>query len=383
MATAWKDGPKWRGAYRDPSGKQVSKSFTTKGAAVAWATEREVEIRRGDYFDPRAGTAMLGEFAEAWLDARVVERTTEANDASRYRTHIAPTWERVPLGRVRASAVQAWIKGMTRKGLAPATVGAAVALLSGILEAARKDRIIAVNACKEDLDLPVPREGREVYLTRREVDLIASAMVGRRAEFDRAILYMLAYSGLRWGELVGLGLPRVDLMRQRIRVAETVIQVSSTYERKDYPKGRKQRTVPIADPLVPVVAEHIRRYPPYEDELGLLLFRPAVLPYCRAPVLGRCWSQDVFRPAVERALSRTDVRVHDLRHTFASWLVLADVSLYKVQVLLGHESPRTTQRYAHLAGDDLGATLRALSRGPEDEEGDAADRRAGGTGGPR
>lgn len=49
----------------------------------------------------------------------------------------------------------------------------------------------------------------------------------------------------------------------------------------------------------------------------------------------------------------TDLRLHDLRHPFASFLVNEGVSLYVVQALLGHANARTTQRYAHLASDTL------------------------------
>ena len=58
-----------------------------------------------------------------------------------------------------------------------------------------------------------------------------------------------------------------------------------------------------------------------------------------------------MRGSEKRALP--DVRLHDLRHSFASFLVNQGVSLYVVQGLLGHASPRMTQRYAHLAPQTL------------------------------
>ena len=48
-----------------------------------------------------------------------------------------------------------------------------------------------------------------------------------------------------------------------------------------------------------------------------------------------------------------DVRIHDLRHSFASFLVNSGRSLYEVQKILGHTQIKTTQRYAHLANDTL------------------------------
>jgi site-specific recombinase XerD len=83
------------------------------------------------------------------------------------------------------------------------------------------------------------------------------------------------------------------------------------------------------------------------------------------PLSRHRWPRTAFRPAVASALGRTDVRVHDLRHSYASWLVQAGVGLYQVSALLGHADPATTARYAHLQPDAFGPTLSALNAHPD------------------
>jgi len=70
----------------------------------------------------------------------------------------------------------------------------------------------------------------------------------------------------------------------------------------------------------------------------------------------------LFWNGLRRRIGLDDVRVHDLRHTFAGFLVTAGHSLYEVQKLLGHSDPRTTMRYAHLGQDALRRAAETVSR---------------------
>ena len=69
----------------------------------------------------------------------------------------------------------------------------------------------------------------------------------------------------------------------------------------------------------------------------------------------------LFWNKLRRELGLADVRIHDLRHTFASFLVNAGHSLYEVQKLLGHSDPRTTMRYAHLEQASLVTVAETVS----------------------
>ncbi len=71
--------------------------------------------------------------------------------------------------------------------------------------------------------------------------------------------------------------------------------------------------------------------------------------------------QNGFQAACTRA-KIADFRVHDLRHTFASWLVQGGVPLLEVAKLLGHSTIEMTERYAHLAPENLRAAVGVLDR---------------------
>ena len=81
-----------------------------------------------------------------------------------------------------------------------------------------------------------------------------------------------------------------------------------------------------------------------------------------SPITGRpCPSLHFPWTRIKQRAILDDLRLHDLRHSFASFLVNEGVSLYVVQGLLGHTQPRTTQRYAHLAQDTLNSAAEIVA----------------------
>lgn len=333
---------RWRGEYRDAYGRIRSRSFATKTAAKDWARDQEDKVRRGVHLDPAAGKLRLRDWQVEWWDARVTEATTRATDRGRIDKHVLPALGDYALAEISALSVQAWVKRLSRDGLAPATVRACHQLLSAMLKAAVLDERLLRNPAA-GTRLPTLPGGREVFLTRDQVDAVCLELAKRDDRWV-AVVRFLSLTGCRWGEMAGLELRHVDMLRREVTFAQTLEEIAGAKRVKPYGKTRSaKRTVGLPAQLVDELAAHLARNPAGRDELVFRGARGA--PLARAHFNNRVW-----KPALKAAgLEHLAARPHDLRHTCASWLVQAGLSLYEVQTQLGQSSAVMAQRYAHLA----------------------------------
>jgi integrase len=258
-----------------------------------------------------------------------------------------PRWGAVPLIDITRHDVKAWAASMKRAGLAPASVKRHVALFSSSLAAAVDAEVLTVNPAFR-ISIASGETDDDRFLTHAEADLLLVQFAPPSKYVpDHALIVLLFETGLRWGEAVGLRIERVDLDRRIIRVAE--VWDSKLHQPKPYPKGRRRRSVPVPESLVPHLEPLLNRD---DDEL---VFLSDGRPYAYSNFYHRRWL-----PAVERSgIGHT--RIHDARHTYASWLLQAGVPLAEVGRLLGHVSWTTTQRYAHLAQEVPASVLAALN----------------------
>lgn len=353
---------KHRGLYRDAAGRRRSVgTFPHKAAAMRAAAAKEIEVRRRLRDDPDAHKKLWGVWVEEWWPTRGVEPSTERTDRGRLEKHLKPRWEGVQLGAIRRYDVKRWVADLLRGGMSPSTAQRCVHLLSASLVAAVDAEILDGNPAAR---IDVAKGGQKVerFLTHAEFDAVLEQM---STDDERLVAEFLAYTGLRWGEMAGLHAHRVDLARAQVWVVETYDEKSSQI--KAYPKGEAARSVPLTASLVEQLKTRLADRPTgpcgVDHRLGdcrhrLVFTSPRGSVLSNSNYANRVWLPALLDAKVERA------RLHDLRHTYASWLLQAGVSLAEVGQLLGHKVAATTQRYAHLGEVRHDSVLAALGGRP-------------------
>lgn len=347
---------KYRGLYRDAQNKRRSAgTYTHKAEAVRKAGAAEEKARRQTWRDPESAKRTWGEWADEWWPSRSVAPSTLQVDRQRRAQRLDPRWGTVPLGAITRQDVKAWAAELKRDGLSAPTAQRCVHLLSASLAAAVDAEIIEVNPAAK-IKIGGGSAVHERYLTREEYALLREQMPTVR---DQIILDVLIYTGMRWGEMAGLHVARVDFERGIIRIAETWDE--HTGQIKSTPKGKRPRQVPLTPELVEVLKNlpHEGQTCGYAHDRGRCV-GPLLLTTEAGSVLrNQAWSGSVFRDAVKDS-GIGHLRIHDLRHSYASWLAQDGVDLGEIGKMLGHRSAVTTQRYAHLVDEPSPAVLAAL-----------------------
>jgi integrase len=328
---------KYRAVYRLPNGtkRTIKGTFTHKKAAINAAASEEAKAQSLGWRDPRAAARLWGDWVETWWPTRGVEPGTAHRDRSALDSCLLPKWGETALIDISRHDVKAWAAELIEGGMAAATVKRRVYMLSSSFTAAIDAEIITTNPAARIFKSGGQTDVRR-YLTRDQAALLLAQFT---PPFDcpvnEAAVHTLIGTGMRWGEMVGLQIHRVDFDRRVIRVAE--VWDSEMSRLKPYTKNRQHRNVPMAEWLVPLLKCAIDG-----RTSGHVFLRGGyVLEYAN-------WRKRFWLTATERA-GMEGVRIHDLRHTFASWLLQDGVTLAEVGQMLGHVSPQTTQIYAHLA----------------------------------
>ena len=261
------------------------------------------------------------------------------------------------MGKILPTEIQRWVTTATQTGLSAASIAKYHTMLASVFERALHDRVITFNPCAHT-ELPKRVKNKTRTLTPAEYDSILAAL----PEQHRLMIETAINTGLRWGELIALKPRHLDLASRRLTVEETIVEVSHknspTGQRmltKPYPKDNEPRTMALPADLVDQLTMHIAER--NLKKADLLFATRAGTPLSRNTFRTRVWL-----PAVQASGVDFDVRVHDLRHAHASWLLAGGSDIKSVMDRMGHAQITTTQKYLHALPDADHKNLTALDR---------------------
>lgn len=364
-------GKRWLACWLDPNGQERTKAFATKTPADKFWRDRESERDRGEYIDPRAGTARFDGLARRWLASRVVDPSTAIRYESMYRRHVEPTFGKRPVKAIRPSDVQSWQAQLGEK-FAQSTVATSRLVLLGVLDLAVADDLIKKNPARSNVVTAVYAGIGE------SVQAWSSDMVNRVTDAHRESLRLLpiigSTCGLREAELFGLALEDIDFEAQVLHVRRQLKKLGRAHVFA-LPKNDRERTIPLPAWTAQSIRTHVAKVKPtpctlpWEKPDGPqrshnILFRWIDGGHMKP----RAYSETVWKPAIaaagiipkptkdgrKRLRYKTTRKegTHQLRHHYASVMLAGGVSIKELAEYLGHHDPGFTLRlYAHMLPD--------------------------------
>lgn len=259
-------------------------------------------------------------------------------DESVIRNHILPTLGDQLMEVITPPDIARLVEALKRKHYAAGSINRVLVLLRYGYALALRWRVQGIdnNPAKEIKN--IKEDNRiENYLDASQAKKIIAAVKQSSNKMLAPIVAFLIYTGARKREVLDAKWQDIDWRNKQWRIPKT--------------KSGKIRYVPLSSGALHVLTtlkvEH--------TTCSYIFANPKT---CRPFVSFFC-SWDTARKSVGMA----DIRIHDLRHSFASFLVNAGRSLYEVQELLGHADIRTTSRYAHLSQERLREAVESISLG--------------------
>ena len=185
------------------------------------------------------------------------------------------------------------------------------------------------------VNVPKVKTKNPVFITNDEFNLILNAV---KEEFLRDFYITAFHTGMRAGELCNLEWNAVNL-------SERIITVKNTAEFTT--KSKKERIIPINDTLYFVLKRRVPKIRTLNSERDYVFYR------IKGVKLTVDYVSKKFKKAVRLVKLNDNIKLHSLRHSFASQLVQRGVNIYVVQQLLGHADYKTSQIYSHLQPQNL------------------------------
>lgn len=362
---------------RDQKWVKLEPNPKDKKAADRMARALAVERDKGNL--PKDEKTTLGSHLDQWLKTSThLEETSYTTYESHIRKHIKPHIGHIPLTKLTYLDIREFYAKILRKSsdekkkglLSPSSVKDIHSILSKVLGEAYQGGLITRDPSANVSPPKVDKKAKKRVLSSDDATKLAESLAGTDLFVP---IVLLAWTGLRRGEVLGLTWDKVDLSARRIYVEQALRRVTIADGVKESkladPKNHSVRTIPIPEAIANLLESHRQQQSERRSSMGTILVNHnLVVPRSD----GDYWVPNTFTKAVAYHAKRVGfpgITPHTMRHTHASILHRAGVSLKAIQERLGHSNAQTTLViYTHTFEDaQEDATLRqeAVMKPPE------------------
>lgn len=373
MSSIEKYGNGYRVRFRH-NGRQMARNFPTKKNAEDWQKTLDVNgsaTALRILNEPDISPVTVGQYLEKHISTLTgVTEGTRKGYRAIVENHMKPI-SHLPLGLLDREKVADWVNDLTKtkyrgKPLSGKSIANFHGLLSSALNTAIADKVITDNPCR---GMRLPRTDHDstemIFLSREQFERLYDLIPAHYQPF----ILTLVGTGMRFGEATALTVGDVDLGKRSIRIKQAWKKTGfSQRELGPSKTKRSKRTVAIppqvVDALIPLLENRAgdeflfrnRKGKPIDGSFGDKTWAKAVREFAGDTVTNS-YDKDGRKIQIVTKIGKgLHPRIHDLRHTFASWAISSGVPLPVIQRQLGHESITTTvDRYGHLARSDYDA----------------------------
>ena len=335
---------------RKPDGKLKQKFFygKTRQEVAEKLNKALNELRQGTFVEATAVTV------ESWLKTWLEEYkrpklrlTTFESYRIMAECHIVPAIGHIKLKDLRPEHLQHLYNEKLKAGLSPRTVRYIHLVVHSALKQALKNQLVYRNVA-EATELPADKKKEARALTLEEMDRFLNALEGDRL---KAAFVTLLGTGLRRGELLALKWDNVNLKEGTIAVKENLVWIAKKGFVFQSPKTEKsKRVVPLPDDVLAELKRHKVRQAEEKLKIGAA-YQDNSLVFCTeigTPIIPRNFERK-YKALLKKA-GLTGVKLHSLRHTYATRLLELGENLKVVQELLGHSRISVTADiYSHVS----------------------------------
>jgi integrase len=344
-----------------PDGKRRRHFETIKGRksdAQKRLNELLVSLDKGVYAP--TGRLTVAEHLRQWLDGYVKTNCSQRT-LDGYRSiidhHLIPALGHVPLKQLQPPAIQSYY-GQACERLSTRTVHHHHRVLSQSMKYAVRQGYLGRNPC-DLVDPPSPGTKTMRTLTPVEVDVLLLTA----SESDHyPVIYTALSTGLRQAELLGLRWRDIDLVSQSVSVAQVLYKRQGVCQFKEPKTAHSRRRVAMTPKLASFLTDYQAQREDLYRQLGATLGLDDLVFASAAD--GRPVDPGVLSHAfgrLARAAGLTNVRFHDLRHTFASLMLMRGAKPKVISEALGHASVAFTMDvYSHIIGGMQEDAMRLL-----------------------